>query len=390
MRLSVCNALLALVLLAMSACSGGNNGASALPGRAPVPINPGSAGTPSSSAITEFPIAAADSAPTAITVALDGNPWFLSAGAVNRLTPTGIVSQFKNSNLSQYNRATDIIVGPDGALYFTANCNVADPCFPGSVIIVRSSTSGDFTLLLNANAGDSSEGFFQTALVSGTDGTIWAALGVGDTVAQNGSAYEQIRTDGTVIVPLTRLPQPCINAEGAPSFAYYSASGIARGGDGAIYIAASSPCGDFPVPQGVSVVLRIDPATGKITNTFPVPNVSRITRGPDGNLWVTQGGSTNAIGRLTPAGPLTEFPLPTSKANPIGITLGNDGALWFTEADASKIGRITAAGAITEFSTPTPNSKPYGIASLPGECGPGHGDIWFTEFAANKIGRMLF
>lgn len=389
MRSTVCNALLALAVLAMSACSGGN-GTSSLPASRPAPNNPGPAGVPSSSAIAEFPIAAGDSAPTAIAVALDGNPWFLSSNAVNRITPAGVVTQFTNPNLNQYNAATDIIVGPDGALYFTANCSVADPCFPGSVIIVRSSTSGAFTLLLNANPGDTHEGFFQTALVSGTDGTIWAALGVGDTVSQNGGAYEQIRTDGTVIVPLTRLPQPCINAEGAPSFAYYSASGIARGGDGAIYIAASSPCGDFPVPQGVSVVLRIDPGTGKITNTFSVPNANRIAKGPDGNLWVTQTGSTNAIGRLTPAGALTEFPLPTSKANPIGITLGNDGALWFTESDASKIGRITASGTISEFSTPTPNSKPYGIASLPGECGPGHGDIWFTEPAANKIGRMLF
>lgn len=389
MRRTIGNALLALVLFAISACSGGN-GTSALPASRPAPNNPGAAGVPSSSAIAEFPIAAGDSAPTAIAVALDGNPWFLSSNAVNRMTPAGVVSQFTSPEFFQYNNATDIIVGPDGALYFTANCAIADlTCFPSAVRFVRSTTSGAFTIF-NADAGDTREGNFQSALVSGTDNTIWAAVGVGDTVSANGGAYEQIRTDGTGVVPLTRLPQPCINAEGAPSFGYYSASGIARGGDGAIYIAASSPCGDFPVPEGVSVVLRIDPGTGKITNTFPVPNVSRIAKGPDGNLWVTQSGSTNAIGRLTPAGALTEFQLPTSKANPIGITLGNDGALWFTESDASKIGRITTSGGITEFSTPTPNSKPYGIASLPGECGPGHGDIWFTENAANKIGRMLF
>jgi streptogramin lyase len=32
-----------------------------------------------------------------------------------------------------------------------------------------------------------------------------------------------------------------------------------------------------------------------------------------------------------------------------GITTGPDGALWFTEQNASKIGRITTAGVITEF-----------------------------------------
>ncbi len=38
---------------------------------------------------------------------------------------------------------------------------------------------------------------------------------------------------------------------------------------------------------------------------------------------------------------ITEFPTPTYKSFPEGITLGPDGALWFTEFNGFKIGRIT-------------------------------------------------
>jgi streptogramin lyase len=40
---------------------------------------------------------------------------------------------------------------------------------------------------------------------------------------------------------------------------------------------------------------------------------------------------------------VTEFPLPVGSL-PSGITVGPDGALWFTENHANKIGRITTAG----------------------------------------------
>lgn len=386
---NIFGAVLLISLLAAAGCSGGGSsgGSSTLP-LAPVGGSPGASGTPASSAIAEFPIAAGDSAPMAITVALDGNPWFLSANAVNRMTPAGVITQFTNPEFFRYNSGTDIIVGPDGALWFTANCAVTDlVCVLQGVQLVRSSTSGSFTFI--SGAGDTAEGTFPGALVNGGNSTIWAEIGLSASVGTAGSGYIAVRTDGTPVVPLHTLPQPCLDAGGASNFNYYSASDIARGADGAFYITASSPCGDFPVPEGVSVVLRVD-QPGTLTNTFPVPDAKGIVSGPDGNLWVTQSGSTNAIGRLTTSGALTEYPLPTAKADPLYITRGNDGNLWFTERAASKIGRITTAAVITEYATPTPNSGPFDIASLPGECGPGHGDIWFTESTANKIGRMLF
>src|SRR5262245_18799499 len=80
---------------------------------------------------------------------------------------------------------------------------------------------------------------------------------------------------------------------------------------------------------------------------------------------------------------VTEFPIPiidVLSSRPEGITRGPDGNLWFTEADANRIGRITPAGVVTEFSAGiTPNSQPSGITAGP------DGNLWFTE--AGKIGR---
>jgi streptogramin lyase len=119
---------------------------------------------------------------------------------------------------------------------------------------------------------------------------------------------------------------------------------------------------------------------------YPIPSSSGIpqgiTVGTDGALWFTESGGE--IGRVTTAGIFTEYPVPTAAGNPTGISAGPDGALWFTEQYGNKIGRITTAGVITEYTIPTVGSQPFGIAAGP------DGALWFTEFApsGNKIGRI--
>jgi uncharacterized delta-60 repeat protein len=111
--------------------------------------------------------------------------------------------------------------------------------------------------------------------------------------------------------------------------------------------------------------------------------------GPDGNLWFTDqgpmgGGAASgdgSIGRVTPFGVLTKFPLLTHDTQAEYITVGPDGALWFTQS-SNKIGRITTAGAVTEFAIPTPDSGPGLIVT------GSDGALWFTENAASKIGRV--
>jgi virginiamycin B lyase len=97
-----------------------------------------------------------------------------------------------------------------------------------------------------------------------------------------------------------------------------------------------------------------------------------ITHGPDGAIWFTEaqnGANGNKIGRIptsaTPANPgITEFLIPTGNSEPNSIATGADGALWFTEWNTGKIGRITTAGVINEFPIPTPSAPAY-IAAGP-------------------------
>ena len=111
--------------------------------------------------------------------------------------------------------------------------------------------------------------------------------------------------------------------------------------------------------------------------SFPAPvnNAIAIAAGPDGALWFTEL-RTNAIGRITTAGVITQYKLPFA-TGPEDITAGPDGALWFTEAK-SAIGRITTAGSITEYPTSGPA---YAITVGP------DGAFWFT-YGGSIIGRM--
>ena len=83
---------------------------------------------------------------------------------------------------------------------------------------------------------------------------------------------------------------------------------------------------------------------------------------------------------------VTEFTTPTGGSEPIIITPGSDGAIWFTEISVGKIGRIptnaTSGTQITEFAIPTAAAQPFGITSGP------DGQVWFTEEAGNKIGHI--
>ena len=83
--------------------------------------------------------------------------------------------------------------------------------------------------------------------------------------------------------------------------------------------------------------------------------------GPDGNLWFTEdsSGMRAPIGRITPSGTVTEFPLPAGDSAR-HLTVGPDGNLWFTEGSTTgpAIGRITPAGAITEFPLPAGRITP--------------------------------
>src|SRR5207248_1690576 len=127
--------------------------------------------------------------------------------------------------------------------------------------------------------------------------------------------------------------------------------------------------------------------TGEVVSEFgKLRGPTGITAGQDGNVWFTADGG---IGRITPAGVVTEFRAGITAGSGLsGITAGPDGNLWFTESDETlvigRIGRITTAGVVTEFDSGGvyPTGNPSEITAGP------DGNLWFTGPITGKIGRM--
>ena len=88
------------------------------------------------------------------------------------------------------------------------------------------------------------------------------------------------------------------------------------------------------------------------------------------------------IGCFDPrAGAFREFALPAADRMPVGIAVGGDGNLWFTEKQGNRIGRITAG------------RNDHGVCSADRQAGPDgivlgpDGNIWFSEGEADRIAR---
>lgn len=219
---------------------------------------------------------------------------------------------------------------------------------------------------------------YPSAIAAGPNGNMWFAanyvhgalrLGEGELVRE----VDQISADGNV----------------SPVVSHLSAS--------AAFVVTLGPGGNFWFVGGHGIG-EIG-ASGAVTEfpletRFPTThtNPRAIAEGPDGNLWFTaehslgiEGGppqSVEVIGRMTPTGQVSEFPLTGKELGLTAIAAGPDGNVWFTERGANKIGRVTPSGQITEFAIPTESARPSGVAAGP------DGNIWFTEEQAGAIGRI--
>ena len=145
------------------------------------------------------------------------------------------------------------------------------------------------------------------------------------------------------------------------------------------------------VPAALIAALVLPSAAGATSiKEFPLAASSDplgIAAGPDGNLWFTDGGTTSAIGRVTPAGVIKEFTKGfTSTGKPADITLGSDSNLWFTTSGspANAIGKVAPSGQVTEYQKGlNPMSAPSGITVGP------DGNLWFLDNGVTQaIGRV--
>jgi virginiamycin B lyase len=132
--------------------------------------------------------------------------------------------------------------------------------------------------------------------------------------------------------------------------------------------------------NGSSTAIGIT-TTGGVNKTINTPShdtPSGLTLGPDNNVWFVE---QNHVGKVTTAGHVTEYVLPTAGVGYGAITAGSDGNLWFTEHAVRKIAKVTTGGTVTEFSLPSsPFCYPNGIVK-----GPDH-NVWFR--CGSNVGRI--
>lgn len=334
-------------------------------------------------AIAEFPLPSSGGFPFGITAGPDGNVWFTElskgvVGKINVLSPNKI-AEFPIGTSSQI---LAITAGPDRNVWFTE--------YTGNKV-GRITPSGEITdyPVPTANSG-------PAGISSGPDGNVWFTESLADKIGR--------LTPGGSFTEFT-FPAP------APSVACRAPHDIVSGPDGNLWFTESSShtcqagsptntCHGSVCVPAYQHIGRITPA-GVITEfalSTPDPLPFGITRGPDNNLWFTEF-TGNRIGRISPGAPnkITEFalpagpptgtsclshPVPTACASLKGITTGPDGNIWFVESRLNRLGFITVGGVITEVPLAAESQPQYIVT------GPDH-KLWWTEGGANGIGRLL-
>jgi virginiamycin B lyase len=105
-----------------------------------------------------------------------------------------------------------------------------------------------------------------------------------------------------------------------------------------------------------------------------------IAAAQDGTAWYTD--NNNTVVHITTSCVLTPYTIPTGSANPQGITLGENGNMWFTEYNSSKTAEVTPGGSISEFGTLFGSDSPQMLADR------GDGTIWYAGYGGNHVGYV--
>jgi streptogramin lyase len=340
---------------------------------------PPTALTPTPGELREFPLPAGPNLiprdPLRITKGPDGNMWFTEpyVDRIGRITPSGTLTEF-SSGITPGSEPDDIAAGPDGNLWFTEEKGNR---------IGRITPSGVVTEFPVPTAGSHPRG-----IAAGPDGNMWFTEFLGGKIGRiivSGTLPESstnrallARTGFTRTGQVTEFSSG-ITAESGPS-------GITKGADGNMWfteetgnaIGRITPAG--AVTQFGAHPVNEETAEGALgVNSFP----TTITPGPEGNLWFTESFG-NRVGRISTSGAVTEFSGLPPESTPDGIVAGPDGDLWVTESRNSGVARMTRSGQVIGFYNTTGFGEPRGIAAGP------NNTLWFTEFGGDRVARITF
>ncbi len=305
----------------------------------------------------EFTLGSSASMPDQLT-GFDNSVYFTDTGTneVGELTPmTG-----SNSELPVPSNASlggGISSAPDGNLYFTATGagNVGEidalPPVPGPITVFEVAPSIDPMGITSVQSASGTSVYF----------TEYSADEIGELSLPPGAS---VSTTGS---SMTSFGIPTPNSE---------PEGIAVGPGGNVYFTESA--------TGKIGELNI---TTHLVTEFPIPTLSgispasisplEIVDGPPSTsgLYFTEAGN-DEIGELSMANEAAPTPIPADE------TITTPDGSTYSATTPIPAGMLLPAGTITQFTTPTQNSAPVGIAL------GADGNIYFTESAGDKIGEL--
>lgn len=288
----------------------------------------------------------------------DGAVWAIdAAGAVVRATGSGDVTVVHDPPATD---VSDLTVAPDGTVWFTTRSFFGgDPFGWQGSSIGWISPEGEVEVLADDRFAATGPYQGPSAIAAGPDGTIWFAAN---------DALATITTDGD-ITPITTASDVGdieVAADGtvwavtSEHTVLRLASGVASSAFVSIDLTdiALDPDGEAWVVGGLAVQgiweVGTDLSPSRVHTQEVRPRA--MVRGPDGNLWFS---NPDSIGRLTPSGELTTFPVDTS----VGLmAVGGDGRIWFDTS--AGVGAITVEGTVSEY--PASGQVAWSMAAAPG------------------------
>jgi len=310
--------------------------------------------------------AGSGSMPVGITSVSNANLWFADC-ADDQIDTVSVSSPYTITKYSVgATSPRGIVIGPDQKVWFTAKGAV------GSI------TTDGATVKLYTPAPIASDQLSSQMSVGPYDVLIWFT----DPTAGD---VDRISTDG-VMEEYPASPAPSGTA--IPVVTGITENTTATSGQyGDLYFTETTP----------SAYGSIDPSGGSeqvtalsVNGTDP----SYILYDPSaGTLWYTSS-SQGTITELTEAGGRLSFAVPGAASEPVGLTIGPDGAVWFADADGY-LDRIptdaTSPSQITRISTGAGSSPQWLVTGSDGA-------IWYTDLndgsgndgTGGKIGRLTY
>jgi streptogramin lyase len=290
-------------------------------------------------AVTEFPIPTANSQPDDMDVGPDGNLWFAEVlgNRIGRITTDGAITEFLVPTPNS--RPTVVVAGPDGNLWFSERGTVASP---GNKV-GRITPEGVITEYTLPHPGSRPLG-----ITAGPDGNVWFTEQAGNRIGRIDPAT------GTI----TEFPLPNPNSQPWE---------VTGGPDGNLWFTEFSG----------NRIGRISPdgIISELAVPTPASQPNTIRRGPDLNPGDNCAYQRESLGAAA-------FRVRYGSFGGCVARLATTETLWFTETAANRVAQVTTDGDIFEYAIPTAVSQPIGITHGP------DGAVWFAEFAANTIGRL--